>query len=399
MYNKVIHAISGYIKTKLLLPFDCLLKRNKNKVIFVVRQNTYYSGNLRVVCEHLSQNKALKIYIYKTDKCKPEIKQSLEEKGITVLDHFTPKAIYHLLTAKTFILSHSPLNAHIAKACNKRIVINLWHGVAIKGIELLMPNLSSERRRKMEKNKSIINTMIASSKADQDIISRSFGLPLEKIHITGLPRYDLLSSDYKYDIYLQEQEQRLLRLKGDKKLILYAPTFRDHSSSPLTKITNEEWQRVEDFLLKNNAIFGIRTHPYDKSKPKFIRHNKNFIFLDNDQFTEPNLVLKVADILIVDFSSIWVDYLILNRPILGYAKDFEYYLHNERGFVYDFDKVFPSEFSSTVDDLLLRLENTFTNKQFIVEYAYQQELLINYDGEKSIENFDASVLKKIKLTT
>ena len=398
MYNKVFHAIKGFIKTSLLLPFDCIFKRDENKVVFVVRQNTYYSGNLRVVCEHLSQNTKLKLYVYKTDKCKHEIKNSLEEQGITVLDHFTPRAIYHLLTAKYFILSHSPLNAHISKACHKRVIINLWHGVAIKGIELLMPHIHPVRKKKMEQNSQIINHMIASSKADQDIISRSFGLPLEKVHITGLPRYDLLSSKYNFDTYLQEQEQKLIQLKGDKKLILYAPTFRDHSNSPLMQISQNEWKKIEVFLLKNNAILGIRTHPYDKSFPENLEKNKNFISLGNDEFTEPSLVLKATDILIVDFSSIWVDFLILDRPILGYAKDYKHYLHSERGFVYDFDKVFPSKFSSTIEDLLLRLEEIFVTQHFFIEYSFQKELLVNYHGNNAITNYEKLIWKQLSPT-
>ena len=394
MYNKVFHAIKNFLKTSLLLPFDCLFNRDKNKVIFVIRQNTYYSGNLRVVCEHLINNSNLNIFIYKSDKCKSEIKKSLEDRGVTVLDRFTPKAVYHLLTAKYFILSHSPLNAHISKPCNKRIVINLWHGVAIKGIELLMPHISSGRRKKMEKNRNIINHMIASSRADQDINSRSFGLPPEKVHVTGLPRYDILNKNYKLDSYLKKQESQILQLKGDKKLILYAPTFRDHSNSPLLQITEDEWKKIEVFLLKRDCVLGIRTHPYDRSTPSFIKDNKNFIFFYNDDFTEPNLVLRATDILIVDFSSIWIDYLTLNRPILGYAKDYKHYLNNERGFVYDFDKVFPSEFSSTIESLLLNLEEVFSSENFSVDYSYQKKLLINYPDKSILDNFDEMIWSK-----
>lgn len=395
MYNKILHAIKGVIKTTILLPFDCLFERDKNKVIFVVRQNTYYSGNLRVVCEHLIKNKKLNIYVYKSEKCKPEIKKSLEEKGVVVLDCFTPDTIYHLLTAKFFILSHSPLNAHISRACTKRVVINLWHGVAIKGIELLMPNISPDRRKKMERNKTLINHMVASSHADQDINARSFGLPIEKVHITGLPRYDLLENDYKLDNYLIEQETQIRNLKGNKKLILYAPTFRDNSSSPLIQITEDEWQEIETFLIRTNSILGIRTHPYDRSIPSYLEHNKNFVFLDNDNFTEPSLVLKATDILIVDFSSIWVDYLILNRPILGYAKDFEHYLNNERGFVYDFNQVFPSDFSFSIEGLLLKLNTLFLDQNFSIEYKKQKDLLVNYQGGKAIDNFDHMIWNKL----
>lgn len=397
MYNKVIHAISGYIKTKLLLPFDCLLQRNENKVIFVVRQNTYYSGNLRVVLEHLNSTYDLDLCIYKTDKCKPAIKQSLEQQGITVLDSFSLKAIYHLLTAKYFILSHSPLNAHIAKTCDKRIVINLWHGVAIKGIELLMPHLSNERKKKMKKNSEIIDYMVASSKADQDILTRSFGVSKKNIPITGLPRYDLFLPNYAFDSYLLEQQKKLHLIKSDKKIILYAPTFRDHSNSPLLQITTKEWQQIEIFIRKHNAIFAIRTHPYDKSEPAYLKNNANFVFLGNDEFTEPNLVLKIADILIVDFSSIWVDYLILNRPILGYAKDYEHYVKNERGFVYDFEKVFPGDFSASIDDLLGNLNILFSSKAFTSNHVSQKERLINYKQPSAMQNFKELVWDKLRI--
>ncbi len=340
-------------KAKLFSYIDCFFPKVRSKFLFVVKDRTYFSGNLRVMLETYLLHSEANIYIYKDGILSPRLKKELETLGVTILHGFNPYSIWHILTSGIIIFSHAPRDAHITKKCKRRKIINLWHGVAFKTIELLMPNIDKQKLSLLKKNSKLYDMLIASSEQDKITNANAFGVPLDKVHITGLPRYEILKKDYTLGTVLQEEEEKIKKIKGDKKLVLFAPTFRENNVSAIKQISSEEWILLQVFAKQNNILIGIRPHPYDvKHLPEIIKDSNHFCLFENSEFTEVNLLLKHTDILIVDFSSIWIDYLLLHKPIVGFAKDYEWYLHKERGFVYDFDSVFPDTFTMNIKLLI-----------------------------------------------
>lgn len=358
--------------------WDCLFPKNNTKVVIVAKNRTEFSGNLRVVTDVLLSENKHKIYVYKDGMIIPEIKTILESKGVTVLEGWSTKSLYHLLTSGIFIFSHAPRDAHITKRCKNRIIINLWHGVAFKTIENLMPDISETKQKQIETNAKLYDIIIASSEADKQTNMSAFMIGEEKVKITGLPRYDLLKESYPLDDFLTKQKKKLIAYKQNKTLILYAPTFREHNISAIEQITNEEWDMLTATLTNNNAIMGIRPHSYDTAIPTYIDNNEHFFWLPHSTFTETNLILQQTDILLVDFSSIWIDYLLLHRPIVGFAKDFQHYLDNERGFVYDYQKTFPGDFTSSINTLTIKLEELLTYATNETSYETTKTLFHQY---------------------
>jgi CDP-glycerol glycerophosphotransferase (TagB/SpsB family) len=371
-------------KVKLISFLDCFFPKSKNKIMFVVKHLVCYSGNIRVALEAQIENNNKKVFLYKDGFIKSEIKKELNNLGVVVLEGFSLKAIYHILTTKYIVLGHNPRDAHLTKKCNRKI-INLWHGVAIKNIELLMPKIEKNRKKLIEHNSKLYDIIIASSDEDAKTNSKAFGVPLNKVKVIGLPRYEILKNEYSLNKYLQQENQYILNIKKNKKLILYAPTFRENSISPLKEISNEEWIKIQTFIEKQNYIFIIRPHPYDNTRlPDFL--NKNFICLINDKtIVETNLLLKHTDILIVDFSSIWIDYLLLNRPIIGFSKSFITYSLKERGFIYNIKNIFPGIFTDNVNELLSNIEYNLNNFQIHSKYIRAKNLFHKFNLEYNFQ--------------
>ncbi len=94
---------------------------------------------------------------------------------------------FHILTSGVYT-SHNPRDAHIYRKFKSRKIINLWHGVAIKRIENLMPNISPLKLKQLKNNAKLYDMVIASSKEDKKTNSRAFGVDSDKVKITGLPR-------------------------------------------------------------------------------------------------------------------------------------------------------------------------------------------------------------------
>jgi CDP-glycerol glycerophosphotransferase (TagB/SpsB family) len=371
-------------KAKLFYYIDFFFPKNKHKILFVVKDRTYFSGNLRVVLEaYLSKNND-KLYVYKDGLFSNKLKKELESLNVIVLSSFNLSTVWHILTSATIILSHNPRDAHLSKKCKKRKIINLWHGVAIKQIELLMPNIEKEKLLLLKNNTKLYDMLIASSIQDKITNTNAFGVSIDKVIITGLPRYEILKKNYLLRDVLQKEEDTIKKIKANRKLILFAPTFRENNISAIEQIGIKEWKLLDTFAKKSNIIIGIRPHPYDLKKlPKVIENSSQFYLFENSNFTEVNLLLKHTDILIVDFSSIWIDYLLLHKPIIGFAKDFEEYLNNERGFIYDFKKVFPNFFTSNIDILIEKITISLAVKNDIIysnaiNIFHQHDLEYNY---------------------
>ena len=380
-------------KARLIGKYDHLFPKIKKKIILVVKKNTEFSGNLRVCADLLLKYKHHKVYVYKDGDMPLDIQESLQNQGIKILEPNLWSTFYHILTAGVFILSHVPRDAHLSLKHRRRKVIGLWHGVAFKNIESQMLFVPESKMKLIKENARLYDLMTASSEADKNYIVKSFLVREQIVDVTGLPRYELLKPDYPFDSFIANQRKRLERIKGNKRLLLYAPTFRENTESAFDKVTDEEWMLLASFLEANNAILGLRPHPYDNKLPPRITDNiKSICWLSQEDFTESNVVLQFTDILIVDFSSIWIDYLLLDRPIVGFAKDFEHYKSAERGFAYNFDDTFPDRFTHDVDELIVWLRAKLTNDSLTIEYSAQKNLFHKYGLETNfMDNLEDSL--------
>ncbi|MGP5529864.1 CDP-glycerol glycerophosphotransferase family protein [Psychrobacter celer] len=385
-------------KAQFFAKYDSFFPKFRRKVILVVKKNTEFSGNLRVCANVLLAKKSHKVYVYKDGSMPASLETAIKAQGMRVLKHNSWRSFYHIFTSGVIFFSHVPRDAHISVKSKRRVIVGLWHGVAFKNIESQMVSVAPEKLALIEKNAVLYDLMTASSQKDKKYLAKSFMVDESIIEITGLPRYDLLKSTYTLDEFLNAQKQQLERIKAGKKLILYAPTFREHCGSHLEQISHSEWRTLNDFMIANNSVLGVRPHPYDlKHSPELFESLSNIVWLGQDEFTESNLVLQYVDALIVDFSSIWIDYLLLDRPIVGFAKDFEHYRDDERGFAYDFSSTFPDVFVNNITDLINQLDLLLSNGIQTKKYSAAKHLFHAYDISADFsQNLECSIKPYLK---
>ncbi len=238
---------------------------------------------------------------------------------------------------------HNGRDGFLRRRKKGRKIINLWHGVAIKRIEHLMRwRLGDFKRRYlMRRNSHLYHAMIASSPLDRLTNAVSFGVDLDKVYAIGLPRFDYLRSDFSFSWRLKKDIERLSLALSGRRLILFAPTFRERRGQAISFLNSETLEKLKIFLQKNNFVFGIRPHPYDQDGLDEICDDNWIVNISPDKFIEPAIALRAADILIADYSSIWIDFLLLDRPMIGVMPDYKNYADRERGFIFDIFDVFP----------------------------------------------------------
>lgn len=219
----------------------------------------------------------------------------------------------------------------------KAKVIQTWHGFPLKAMEHMMTEYNAEENRYTEKQWSSFDYILSYGLNYTVFMSACYGTLRRQFIVTGMPRNDLLYiTDGKKNL-----EEKIPASKG-KKILLYMPTFRELNG---TKNGNEDgylfyWNDfdlngLQSFCQENNLFFLFKLHPSDTSKVVSWCVESDCMGLLTDEMLGAQCLyeyLNAADVLITDYSSVYFDYLLLDRPVLFTDSDAGSYGEN-RGFI------------------------------------------------------------------
>ena len=171
------------------------------------------------------------------------------------------------------------------------------------------------------------------------------------------------------------------QLPLDKKIILYAPTWREtvDGGSSYQLAPPIDWKKWKE-ALSDKYVVLLRTHPYTTKlmNVEFDDFVKNFT-----EYPEVNHLLLAADVLISDYSSINLDYCILEKPMICFGYDYDEY-KSQRGFYYDLEENMPNGVVKNEDDVISLLLNMNVEEQIQKTAAFKQAHM-QYGGNASVE--------------
>jgi CDP-glycerol glycerophosphotransferase len=234
-------------------------------------------------------------------------------------------------------------NVGVERALNLKgkntLYINTWHGTPIKKIG---KDLKDALFTFTSKHEGKYDYFCVQGEFEKKIYNRAFNIPEANLVLTGLPRNDVLIN---FDKITPNSIKRKLGLPIDKKIILYAPTFREFNNYQFK--TPIDWKKWEH-CLSDKYVVVLRVHHAVVGSIN-INNMDEFIY-DYSSYPDLNDLMIVSDLLISDYSSIFFDYSILGKPMLCYAYDYEEY-SKKRGLYFDIRKEIPGGFSSE-DELI-----------------------------------------------
>ena len=208
---------------------------------------------------------------------------------------------------------------------------NTWHGTPIKKMG---NDISVSNKSFISKDKWNVDVMTSQSKYEADIFSRVFNIDRERFLLCGLPRNDSLANSTEAS---KQAMRKKVGLPLDKKIILYAPTFREYERDKkynvilAPPIDFDKWKKK----IGDEYVVLFRAH-YEVAKVLNVEAGDGFIFNVSD-YPVLNDLMIASDMLISDYSSIYFDYSILDRPMICYAYDYEKYV-DKRGLYFDIRK-------------------------------------------------------------
>lgn len=271
-----------------------------------------------------------------------------------------------------------------------RIIINLWHGVPLKKVGL---SIQTSKVKKIlakwlcYKNYTFIST---TSKNIIDVMSKNFEVPESKIRVLGQPRNDLLNKKQKRD----EIKKIFPNLPIFKKIILYAPTYRDGKKTKIFPFPNFKIENLEKFLDENEYIIFLRTHKLEKGL-KNLKNSKRIQVLNEDKVDDILEILNIFDLLITDYSSIYIDFLILNRPIIFLDYDRKIYLET-RGLNFDYDVVTPGPKPKDIKEFQDEIFKLLNSTSYFKNERKKMNMFFNDITQKSSYSTLLEIEKEIR---
>ncbi|ELY7488452.1 CDP-glycerol glycerophosphotransferase family protein [Cronobacter turicensis] len=362
--------------SKTISLLNYFIPKKNNRIFFKSKPD--YSGNCKALSDYIIENNLPYHIVWSLKK---DINQSNFSKVMTG----SLKEYYYYFTSKYIITTHNEMIGPVAR--NQRY-ISLWHGMPFKKICYL-----GENDYKGMIDYSAIR--IATSEVMRSIISASFREKANNVYITGQPRNDFLFKPIELaDVGLESCK--------NKKIIMLAPTFRmnneDKRYSDGVEITDNNFLRVDDFSLneidgyleKNNAHLILKLHPYEEEHFRGVATlSSNITIISSEELTQKNIdlnqLLSLIDILITDYSSIYLDYLILNKPIVFLVPDVDAYSSSRGGFTLEpFDFWTPGDKVNNQNSLLESIDKIISGNDEYTERRGQVNSIINkYDDANS----------------
>jgi hypothetical protein len=271
----------------------------------------------------------------------------LAARGVTFAEKQSARGRLHYLTAGTVFTTHGPFREH-APAANQRVVY-VGHGEP----------LAKSAGYWVADERIGASVAVASSAIGRAFRCVQQGLRPEQVLLTGAPRNDrLLRAD-------RDEVRRAIAdwLPADTSTIfLWLPTFRRNYAGQLDGVDSgaaipldlESLQRVDSWLAANNAAILVKPHPLSRAYPEGALTRIRTIDdagLRNGRLSLASL-LAAADCLITDASSVWVDFLLVDRPLICCFPDLDEYRTTRHLNLEPYDAWFPGPLVTETDGLL-----------------------------------------------
>ncbi|MCL2745953.1 MAG: CDP-glycerol glycerophosphotransferase family protein [Coriobacteriia bacterium] len=318
----------------------------------------------------------------------------------TVFVKYASSDYYKYHSRAKYSIRNARLPEGIIKKRNQ-VHIQTWHGTPLKrlGHDLDVEGASTvhtvkELQNKYDRDTKTYDFMLSPSRFSTEKFMSGFNLKAlgkERIIIEeGYPRNDFLHNADENDIARLKDE---MGIPKDKRVILYAPTWRDAShvaGKGYTYDLNINFDNLYN-KLKDEYVVLFRTHYLISNTFKFEDY-EGFIF-NFSKYDDINHLYVVSDLLITDYSSVFFDYANLRRPILFYMYDLEHYQNKARGFYIDLTEL-PGPIAHTEKELLSDILNIDT-----IQTEYAQKYQSFSDTYTYLDDGQASkrVLKRIGL--
>lgn len=308
------------------------------------------------------------------------------------------KILFHLRFTKLFaqcrclfLVDYFPPAYTVAKPREGTQVVQLWHACGImKKIghsAIDKPWGMTPKEENIYHPHNNYTLVCASSDRCKETFADAFRCSPDIIKPLGCPRTDIYY-DKDFVVSAREKVLEMFPQIGTRRIVLYAPTYRGNSA----RSSHMEMKiDVESFCrnLGEEYVLLVKFHPVTakRSFPASLKIKGKGTIFDVSNLLTPEIALCAADILITDFSTIYYEYLLLERPIISYIYDIDKYI-SDRGLYFPYDELAPGPYVFDNDSLLETIRSV--DEWFDIERtrSFKAEFMSGCDGHSTQRIFD-----------
>ncbi len=338
-----------------------------------------FAGNERAVFEEVRDDPSIKKIVLTRSR-----RIDVDGENVVIVPINSPEGFDYLLRAGQIFVKHGP-GVNLPRQIDPKThnVVNLWHGIPLKRFGLASTNVTERMRDGMIRNHGGSRAVITSSHMDMLAMSAAFfPASYPDMWPTGLPRNDFILRDE--DDLPADLRATLDRLRDElagRRLVMFLPTFRDGQGDSQYRFDETELQWLADWATRHDAVIGVREHMADRARTySSALMPLGAIDLSSRRYPDLEILYRLADALISDYSSCLVDFMMTGKPVMSFAYDYERYANDERGLFYELDRVLPGPVCRTFDELAGALDTVFdprTEAQ-VEEYDWKRRIFFDH---------------------
>jgi CDP-glycerol glycerophosphotransferase (TagB/SpsB family) len=395
----------------LLVPFaiaTTVIPRSPHRWVFGSWYGLRFADNPKYFffyCHTLKDSPVKAVWLSKN----PDVVRAVRALGLPAYHRSSPRGLWHALRAGVYLLDCRLSDVH-AMASRGALKVNLWHGVPLKKIERDIDqadhtiNLAVRgtwfqrlyykvRRPELTER---YDSILATSDEIAHRFSGAFGVERERIIVAGYPRTDGLLAKTPSP-FLPAAERAIVaefeeHARAGRRVLFYMPTFRDWGNTS-DRVIPIDWERLNHALSAHGGVLYCKLHPNDRAGLPDLSALTSIRFLPSS--VDPYPLLRHTHALISDYSSIFFDYLLLDRPVVFYPYDLDAYRTRSRGLYDDYEGVTPGPKaydSAELERLLTGLLSSYD--EHVAEHAPERaavrdRFFAHVDDRASARLFDA----------
>lgn len=359
-HNSIAQSLYRTIMGMVFRMWGAFVKTDETLVLFVSFMGKGFNDSPKVIYDYIRSHQEYSQYHCVWAFEDPSLFPDLESITIDTLKYFKTA-----LKAKYWV-TNTNIERGLSFKKKNQIFLNTWHGVALKHIGNDCPG-------RKDFNFKTVNYLVVSGKYDERVCKSAFKATEDIFLRCGMPRNERLwhsTEDERIEI------RNKLGISQEKKVILYAPTWRDSKDGGKSyeikpPIHFDKWKKQ----LGEEYIVLFRAH-HQTTKVLGIIYD-DFVRNASD-YPDVNDLLIASDILITDYSAIAFDFCILCKPIFCYAYDYDTYLA-ERGTYFEMDDVYPNKICKTEEVLLDSIKRLKKEEEYKKTKRFREQF-IEYGG-------------------
>jgi CDP-glycerol glycerophosphotransferase len=350
------------------------VKQDQQLIVLTAFHGDGFRGNTKAIFLELLSHPYLKpVWLSRNKAIISAIKKEFGDETAALTHSWM--GLNQLAACKALLMTHGTSDYPFMYLPRRAARIQTYHGLPTKRGEYMRPKQDKRpnfmHRRLLEYRFKPITHFLSSSKHVSEIFSERFGIPLQTFFETGYPAYDkLFHADKNQSVFF---EKLIPEFDKDARFILYAPTYRRLAKTQWFPFSDKNLRELGTYLEEKNLWMGIRPHPNDTFDFKSLKQfSKRFVLVAQHIVEEIEPLIVHSDVIVTDYSSIFIEGLLRDIPPIFIPYDRSYY---ERGIPYDYDEMTPGPLVSTQKEFLNALNDAITKPE---SYADKRKMVKNY---------------------